>query len=82
MKRDLRLKRLNIRAKRRGSRELDIIFSRFIDSSLNDLNDGLLLQLEEFLEMSESDLQSFFLGNSLPPKKYEPIFNKIYSTIL
>ena len=59
--RKTRLKRLEIIGKRRGSKELDLIFSKFIDESLHDLDDKLLLQFENLLELNEVDLQDFFL---------------------
>ena len=50
---NFRLKRINIIGKRRGSKELDLIFGRFIDNNLADLDDPLLHQFEEVLELND-----------------------------
>ena len=79
---NFRLKRIKIIGKRRGSKELDLIFGRFIDSDLKELDDSLLHQFEEFLELNESDLYDYFFGNVIPPRKFERIFKKIMGTIV
>ena len=76
-----RLKRINIIGKRRGSKELDLVFGRFIDRNLEELDDPLLHQFEEFLQLNESDLYGYFFGNVVPPRKFERIFKKIMETI-
>ena len=79
---NFRLKRIKIIGKRRGSKELDLIFGRFIDSNLKELDDPLLHQFEEFLELNESDLYDYFFGNAVPPRKFDRIFKKIMGTIV
>ncbi len=77
-----RLKRINIIGKRRGSKELDLIFGRFIDGNLKELDDPLLQQFEEFLELNESDLYDYFFGNVVPPRKFERIYKKILESLV
>ena len=79
---NFRLKRINIIGKRRGSKELDLIFGRFIDDSLTKLDDPLLHQFEEFLELNESDLLDYFFGNVVPPRKFERIYKKILGVLV
>ena len=79
---NIRLKRINIIGKRRGSKELDLIFGRFIDDNLAKLDDPLLHQFEEFLELNDSDLHDYFFGNVAPPRKFERIYKKIMETIV
>ena len=79
---NFRLKRINIIGKRRGSKELDLIFGRFIDDNLAELDDPLLHQFEEFLELNESDLHDYFFGTAVPPKKFERIYKKILKTFI
>ncbi len=78
---NIRLKRINIIGKRRGSKELDLIFGRFIDDSLTELDDPLLHQFEEFLELNDSDLHDYFFGNVAPPRKFERIYKKILEVL-
>ena len=79
---NFRLKRINIIGKRRGSKELDLIFGRFIDNNLAELDDPLLHQFEEFLELNESDLYDYFFGNTVPPRKFERIYKKILEVLV
>jgi antitoxin CptB len=79
---NFRLKRINIIGKRRGSKELDLIFGRFIDDNLAELDDPLLHQFEEFLELNDSDLHDYFFGNVAPPKKFERIYKKIMGVLV
>ena len=79
---NIRLKRINIIGKRRGSKELDLIFGRFIDDNLTELDDLLLDQFEEFLELNESDLLDYFFGNGVPPEKFERIYKKILGALV
>ena len=78
---NFRLKRIKIIGKRRGSKELDLIFGRFIDGNLKELDDPLLHQFEEFLELNESDLHDYFIGNVVPPRKFERIHKKILGVL-
>ena len=79
---NFRLKRINIIGKRRGSKELDLIFGRFIDDNLAELDDPLLHQFEDFLELNDSDLYDFFFGNVAPPRKFERIYKKILEVLV
>ena len=79
---NFRLKRINIIGKRRGSKELDLIFGRFIDNNLAELDDPLLHQFEEFLELNDSDLYDYFFGNVAPPRKFERIYKKILGVLV
>ena len=79
---NFRLKRINIIGKRRGSKELDLIFGRFIDCNLAELDDPLLHQFEEFLELNDSDLYDYFFGNVAPPRKFERIYKKILGVLV
>ena len=78
---NFRLKRINIIGKRRGSKELDLIFGRFIDYNLAELEDPLLHQFEKFLELNDSDLHDYFFGNAVPPRKFERIYKKILGVL-
>ncbi|MFL2827501.1 MAG: succinate dehydrogenase assembly factor 2 [Paracoccaceae bacterium] len=82
MELNFRLKRINIIGKRRGSKELDLIFGRFIDNNLAELDDPLLHQFEEFLELNDSDLYDYFFGNVAPPRKFERIYKKILEVLV
>ena len=66
VERDFRIKRINIIGKRRGSKELDLIFGHFIDKNLKDLDEPMLHQFEEFLELSDPDLHDYFFGTAVP----------------
>ena len=80
MDRNIRIKRIRIISTRRGSKELDLIFGRFIDSDLSKIDDVLLSQFEGFLELNDSDLYDYFFSERIPPEKFKPIFSKILLT--
>ena len=49
-------KRIIYRASYRGTKEMDILMSSFVDSIINNLNYDELLQLEKFINLSDEDL--------------------------
>tara|TARA_Y100000590_G_scaffold409809_1_gene502304 strand:- start:796 stop:1056 length:261 start_codon:yes stop_codon:yes gene_type:complete len=49
-------KRIIYRASYRGSKELDVLISSFVNKIINDLNDDELFQLEKFVNMDDRDL--------------------------
>ena len=49
-------KRIIYRASYRGTKELDILISSFVNKIINDLNDDEILQLEKFVNMDDQEL--------------------------
>ena len=68
-------KRITYRASYRGTKEMDVLISSFVNSIINDLNDNQLIELEKFVNMSDEDLIK--LNKNFSNEKLQKI-NKIY----
>jgi len=60
-----RISRIRWRS-RRGTRELDVLLGRFLDSRLDGLDTDALEDLERLLETQDPDLQAWLTGEGLP----------------
>ena len=68
------------RAKYRGIKELDIIFDRFVEKFKNNISYDELLQLEEILEIPDSDLlEIIFKKKEIPANLNNEVIIKIFS---
>tara|TARA_B100000401_G_scaffold393828_1_gene301899 strand:- start:21 stop:281 length:261 start_codon:yes stop_codon:yes gene_type:complete len=69
-------KRIIYRASYRGTKEMDVLLSSFVNSIINKLNNDELLELEKFVNLSDEDLIK--LNKNFSENKAQNI-NKIYS---
>lgn len=53
---DVRRKRILFRCWHRGTREMDLILGRFADSTISDLSESELAELEFLIELPDPDL--------------------------
>lgn len=65
-----RLKRLSMRAMRRGIKEMDIILSRYAAARLMDMNRTDLDRFDALLSESDHDLYQWVTGQMAPPERY------------
>lgn len=73
-----RLKRLKIRAWRRGVREMDLILGPFVDQEGERLEPGDLDALEALMEVPDLTLYDWFNGRLAPQPPHDgPIFHRI-----
>ena len=49
-------KRIIYRASYRGTKEMDVLISSFVNNIINKINDEELLELENFVNLSDEDL--------------------------
>ena len=68
-------KRIIYRASYRGTKEMDVLISKFVNSIINILSDEDLLELEKFVNLSDEDLIK--LNKNLSDKKLQES-NMIY----
>ena len=61
-------KRLIYRASYRGTKEMDILLSGFVNKYIDKFDENLLLELEKFLEL-EDDVILDFYNNNISNKK-------------
>ena len=73
-------KRIIYRASYRGTKELDVLISSFVNKIINDLNDDEILQLEKFVNMDDqklSKLNKNYRENDNP--NLDKIYRKFYN---
>lgn len=75
--RDVRLRRLNMRSMRRGTKEMDIILIRFARARLAELSEARLDLYEALLEENDQDLYQWVSGQSAAPARFAPLIDEI-----
>ncbi|MGB0497660.1 MAG: succinate dehydrogenase assembly factor 2 [Rubricella sp.] len=75
--REIRLKRLRMRAWHRGTKEMDMILGPFSDTGMKDLDAGELDLFEELLTEYDQDLYAWFSGQRPRPEGYRALMDKI-----
>jgi antitoxin CptB len=65
--REIRLKRLKMRAWHRGIKEMDLILGRWADAHLPEADDATLEAFEAVLAEADQDLYAWVSGQSEPP---------------
>jgi antitoxin CptB len=68
---DIRLKRIRLRAWRRGFREADLILGPFADIHGPDLTSDQLDALEALLDAPDQDVYGWIIGREPPPAPYD-----------
>ena len=53
-------KRLIYRASYRGTKEMDILLTNFVNKYIDDLDETLLLELEKFLDFDDDTILNFY----------------------
>ena len=70
-------KKVLYRSNYRGTKEMDILLSRFVNKYINSLSMDDLKKLNEFLDISDDELSNFYLND----KTTEEISNNPISKI-
>jgi len=53
-------KKLIYRASYRGTKEMDILLSKFVNKYINDFDENLLLELEKFLDFEDETIFNYY----------------------
>ena len=61
-------KRLVYRASYRGTKEMDILLSRFVNKYINKFDENLLYELEKFLNFEDEIILNFYQYNIVEKK--------------
>lgn len=77
--RDIRLKRLNMRSMRRGTKEMDIILIRYAEARLAAMDDAGLDAYEALLDENDQDLYQWISGQTAAPEQHAPLVADITS---
>jgi len=68
---EARIKRVRLRAWRRGFREADLILGPFADSHAGGMSEPELDRLEELLELPDTDLYDWIAGTRPTPPRFD-----------
>jgi antitoxin CptB len=68
-----RLRRLTMRAHRRGIKEMDIILGRYAGARLGAMDAGALDLFDALLSENDQDLYQWVTGQSAPPTRFAPL---------
>lgn len=75
---EARRKRLRYRAWHRGTREMDLVLGRFVDSELGSLSAAEVDALEHLMEVPDPELYLWIAGTAPVPINYDtPILHRI-----
>ncbi len=73
-------KKLLYRSKNRGSKETDLIFGRFAELYLEDMDESELLDYNILLNQTDSDIVSWVMGRQkVPSGMPQNLMNKLLS---
>lgn len=72
-----RLKRMKMRAWRRGTKEMDLVLGPYADAHLALLTPERLDLFDLILAENDQDLMAWILGNAAPPPHLEGFLNQI-----
>ncbi len=75
--REHRIKRLKMRAMRRGIREMDLILSTYADRHLAAMDDAELMAFDTLLDENDQDLYGWVTGRVNPPSAHEALIGDI-----
>ena len=71
-------KRLIYRASYRGTKEMDILLTSFVNKYIKQLDEEALLELEIFLNFEDEMLLNFYNKNIATKKIHENKFSKLF----
>ncbi len=72
-----RLKRMDLRARRRGTKEMDLVLGNFAAAKLAEMDEAALDHFDRFLEEGDNDLWSWITGQVSGPAEYADLVEKI-----
>ena len=74
---EARLKRMRMRAWRRGTKEMDLILGPFADEALAAMEEADLVTFDALLAESDTDLLPWVLGQVPPPAALAPMIARV-----
>ena len=67
---EARLKRMRMRAWRRGTKEMDLVLGPYADAKLPEMTAADLAAFDALLAENDQDLMSWMLGQTAPPETH------------
>ncbi|MBK5935136.1 antitoxin CptB [Rhodovulum imhoffii] len=75
--REVRLKRMRMRAWHRGTKEMDLILGRFIDDRLGGMDAATLDLLDALMEENDQDLYQWVTGQCPAPARFSALVAQV-----
>ncbi len=75
---DILKKRLVYRASYRGTKEMDILLSKFVNKYVNEFDEKLLLELEKFLNFEDEIILNYYHHGVVEKNIEENKISKIF----
>ena len=75
---ELLKKKIKYRASYRGTKEMDILLSTFVNKYINKFNEVYLLELEKFLDFEDEVILNFYHYNTIQKKIDENKISEIF----
>jgi antitoxin CptB len=60
-------KKIKYRSSYRGTKEMDILLSKFVSEIINSLSFNELKKLDKFMDCNDEDIQNFYLNKTRIP---------------
>jgi antitoxin CptB len=77
---EARLKRLKIRAWRRGIKEMDLILGPYADANLATMTEAEVVEFDALLKENDQDLYQWVSGQAVPPPEFAAIVARLGQT--
>ena len=71
------LRSLQVRSRMRGMKETCVIFEKFTNNYLTNMDAKQIFLFEKLLNETDHDILDWVLGSSCPPIEYKSIIHKI-----
>ncbi len=75
--REIRIKRLHMRACRRGIKEMDLVLGRYATDHLAEMDDAELDHFEALLAEMDQDMLRWITGVEPVPERFAALFGRI-----
>lgn len=75
--REHRVKRMKIRAWRRGIKEMDLILGGYADAELAHMDDAQLAQFDALMAEADHDLLQWVTGQDTPPEPFKDLIAEL-----
>ena len=75
--RETRLKRMRMRAWRRGTKEMDLLFGQYADGPMADLSGADLDAFEALMDEADDELYLWISGASAYPAEHEAAIRRV-----
>lgn len=79
---DLKRRKLSFRSGHRGTKEMDILLTRFAMQYLETLTEDQLSLYETFLEESDTDIYDWLTDKSPLPEQYRASFQFLFKDLM